>query len=258
MKHRKFTILALTALICASPASLPAGELSDNIRISSSYLGYDLQYRVYTPTGVAPGEKYPVLLVTDGQWYIAMLGMPGVLDELIAEGRMEPVFVVFVDSRNPDEPTENRRNDEFMCNVDYVNFYTAELLPTLYRHYPINVDREDTSILGLSFGGLNAACFGALASNRFYGIGMHSPGSGKHLRVVSGIYEENDTLPLKVFLSAGTVNDNFRAAKKFRDVLEKKGYDVTWIENTGKAHNWENWRELIDDVLLTFFGRESP
>lgn len=247
--------LILACLIGHAPA-LPAGELSDNIRISSSHLGYDLQYRVYTPDGTRDGLKYPVLLVTDGQWYIAQGEMVEVLDGLIAAERIEPVFVVFVDSRNPDKLRQNRRNEEFMCNASYANFYTAELLPVLYRDYPIAVDRLQTSILGLSFGGLNAACFGVLASNRFHGIGMHSPAADKHVGIVAELYEKNDVLPLKVFLSAGTINDNLRAARGLRDVLEGKGFDVTYVENKGKAHNWENWGELVDDVLLTFFATD--
>lgn len=257
MLNRTLKAVALAVGMCCLPQTALAGALSDNIRIASKYMGYDLQYRVYTPDGIEQGVKYPILLLTDGQWYIRPGEMVAVLDELMEAKRIEPFFAVFVDSRNPDDLDENRRNEEFMCNPQYVNFYTAELLPSLYEQYPISVDREDTSILGLSFGGLNSACFGVLASNRFYGIGMHSPASARHLRVVAGLYEENDTQPLKIFLSAGTVNDNLRAARRFRDVLERKGCEVTYIEATGKAHNWENWGELLDDALLALLPAEA-
>jgi len=257
MLNRMLRLITLAAALCGLPLVLLAGTLSDNFRISSQYMGYDLQYRVYTPSDADPEAHYPVLLVTDGQWYIGPLGMVLVLDELIDSGRIEPVYVIFVDSRNPDKLEENRRDGEFKCNPEYINFYTAELLPALYAFYPISVDREDTNILGLSFGGLNAACFGIFASNRFYGIGMHSPANDQHLALISGLYESNETMPLRIFMSAGTINDNTRAAKKFRKVLEKQGYDVTFVLNKGKSHNWENWRDLLDDVLLTFFGTED-
>lgn len=257
MPFRYVKALIVVAALGGPAVAADASGLSDNFLIGSRYMGYDLQYRVYTPPGVKVGRMYPVLFVTDGQWYIRQGGMVEVLDGLIRSGRIEPVFVVFVDSRNPGDLRENRRNDEFMCKPEYVNFYTAELLPALYARYPISVDREQTSILGVSFGGLNSACFGVLASNRFYGIGMHSPASARHIGLVSGLYEKKKTLPLRVFMSAGTVNDNLRAARRFRDVLTKKGNAVTWVENTGKAHNWENWRELLDDALLAFFATEG-
>ncbi len=238
------------ALCWAVSQAAVADGLSGDIRISSKYMGYDLQYRVYSPPGLVEDQSYPVLLVTDGPLYWHEMDMVDVVAELIAGGRIRPVFVVFVDSRNPDDLDENRRHSEFMCNADYANFYTAELLPHLYRAYAVSEAREDTSILGVSFGGLNAACFGIMASNRFSGIGMHSPAAARHLREVSKLYERNDPEPLRIFLSAGTVNDNLRAIRRFRDTLEEKGFQVTYVENKGKSHNVENWRSLLDDALL--------
>lgn len=248
-------LLVLLALARFEPA---AAGLSDNFRIASEQLGYELQYRVYTPAGVLAGEQYPVLFVTDGQWYIDQGGMVEMLDALIERGAVKPLFAVFVDSRDPDDLRENRRNQEFMCKPEYANFYTAELLPALYLRYPISAERADTGILGVSFGGLNSACFGIMASNRFSAIGMHSPASARHIRLVSGLYQKKETELLRVFMSAGTVNDNLRAARRFRDVLMGQGHAVTWVENTGKAHNWENWTELMDDALLSLFPAETP
>ena len=241
--------LLLFVLVVVLAEKPMAGELSDNIRISSKYMGYDLQYRVYTPDGIESDTSYPVMLVTDGAAYIEM-GMPQVVDELLANGDIRPVFVVFVDSRNPDNLAESRRNTEFMCKIEYVNFFNAELLQALYRNHPISGDRDDTNILGLSFGGLNSACFGVITSKTFSGIGMHSPGSDKHVREVSKLYQRNETLPLRVFISSGTRNDNLRSTRRFRDVLEEKGYEVTYVENKGAAHNYANWIELLDDALI--------
>lgn len=249
---------ALAAALSLMSQAVPAGELSDDIRISSKYMGYDLQYRVYTPDGIEEGVKYPVLFVTDGWLYVAAMHMPDVLDELMGEGRIRKAFVIFVDARNPDDLEENRRDSEYMCKVEYINFYTAELMPHLYENYPISVEREDTNILGLSFGGLNSACFGLLASNRFSGIGMHSPASGKHLKKIGPMFEKIETEPLRIFISVGTVNDNLRAVRRFRDLLESRGYEVTYIENKGKAHNFENWSGLLDDALLTLLPAGSP
>ena len=60
-------------------------------------------------------------------------------------------------------------------------------------------------------------------------------------------------LPLKIFLSTGSPNDNTKANRRFRTVLEEKGYPLKYIE-TQQGHNWDNWRPLIDDVLLYFYG----
>lgn len=235
-----------------------AADLSDNIRIASQYMGYDLQYRVYTPSSVIPGQKYPVVLVTDGQLYIERLGTVEVATQLMEQGTIRSAFLVFIDPRDPDDLSVNRRHAQFMCNADYARFVTGELLPTLLKQHPISAARDDTNVLGLSFGAINAACFGAMASSRYSGIGMHSPGNHEHIRELSRLYEKSETEPLRIFLSAGTVNDNYRAARRFRDVLQQKGYAVTWVENKGMTHNFENWRELIDDALIVLLPPPRP
>ena len=98
------------------------GKLSDNIRIFSDSLGYDLQYRVYEPEGMRRNSELPALYITDGQWYISRGELPALLDREIAAGNIEPVLVVFVDSRNPDNLQQNRRNQQFFCNPRYVDF----------------------------------------------------------------------------------------------------------------------------------------
>ena len=242
--------LLVAGLLMAHSVVVQGGELSRNFRIESQYMGYALQYRVYTPDRVEEGQKYPVLLVTDGELYSGPLGMIGVLDDLILTRRIRPTFVVFVDSRNPDNLDENRRNEQFMCNADYARFHIGELLPRLYAEYPISEHRDDTNILGLSFGGLNSACFGVVLSRRISGIGMHSPASAQHVAEVIKLYRSSEQEPLRVFLSTGTVNDNLKSTRRLRKVLEKKDFDVTYVEIEGATHDFDNWSAVIDDALL--------
>ena len=242
-----------SALLFACSAAASEGSLSDNQRIASSHLNYDLQYRVYRPDSVSPDETLPSLYVTDGQMYLQFGNFKSILDESIAAGLIEPVLVIFLDSRNPDRPQENRRNAQFMCNADFARFFATELVPTISANYPVSLLRDDRVILGLSFGGLNSACFGLLLPDLFSGIAMQSPANGDHVDVVRKLYADKDALPLKLFLSVGTKNDNGRAVKRFRRTLERKGYDLTYTE-VPEGHDWKNWGPLLDDVLVTFFA----
>ena len=63
-------------LIGFSGAVIAGGELSDDIRIFSDALGYDLQYRVYEPEGRRSNSELPTLYITDGQWYISRGELP--------------------------------------------------------------------------------------------------------------------------------------------------------------------------------------
>jgi enterochelin esterase-like enzyme len=236
---------------CAAVAS--EGVLGDSQRISSDQLGYDLQYRIYRPASTSADDKLPTLYVTDGQWYLEHGEFKSVLDEAISTGLIRPVLVVFLDSSNPDKPEENRRDKQFMCSTDFATFFAAELVPTISREQPVSLSRDDRVILGLSFGGLNSACFGLMLSNLFAGVAMQSPASGDHVDVVRELYKKREALPLKMFLSVGTKNDNLNAVKRFRRVLESKGYDLTYT-TVREGHDWRNWGPLLDDVLVTFFS----
>ena len=154
---------------------LAEGTLSPLQRISSEILGYDLQFQVYLPADVSAEAEYPVLFVTDGPMYVDRGRVPRVLDRLIRQQRIEPVIAVFVDARDPDDATINRRNEQFACNEDYYRFFADELIPAIEKAHPVGKNRNRRTILGVSFGGLNAACFGLMGYETFSGIAMHSP-----------------------------------------------------------------------------------
>ena len=245
---------ALAWILAAWPlVGAAAGTLSDDIRIESTNLGYALQYRVYVPDA-PPGQALPTLYVTDGSWYLEQGQMKALLDELIATGRIEPLIAVFVDARDPDQLRDNRRNEQLICKLAYARFFASELVPQVEARHPTLRDPARRTILGLSFGGLNAACFGLAIPEVFGTIAMQSPANGEMLKVVGEMYLEEDRLPLRMFLSVGRRNDNTDAVRGFRRILESKGYQVTFRE-VPQGHSWSNWRPLLPDVLETFFGR---
>ena len=186
------------------------------------------------PEGIEADAKLPVIFVADGYWYIKALFMPEVMDRLIDKGSIEPVVAVFVDARDPDNLNVNRRNQEFYCSVDYLQFYTDELIPTLEQQYPLQSAREARAILGLSFGGLNAACFGLLGWETFANIGMHSPATHP-IRTLLPAYEQGPKLPLKIFLSTGWPDDNTGQNRKFRRILKDRGYDLKFVQTPRRS-----------------------
>ncbi len=247
-------VIILFLSVCCSPL-WANGELSDDIRISSDVLDYDLQYRVYVPEGMRRNSQLPTLYITDGQWYISRGELPALLDREIAAGNIEPVLVVFVDSRNPDNLQQNRRNQQFFCNPRYVDFFTEELLPTIDKEYATSAVRDDRVILGLSFGGRNSACFGLMAHDSFAGIAMQSPANSEMVDELRFQYMAQDKHPLKFFMSVGTVNDNTQAGRQLMETLKFQEYDLTYRE-VNEGHDWDNWGPLLYDVLHTFFSTE--
>ena len=248
----QLAVILLATCTLYGGKALADGSLSPDTQIASSHLGYTVQYRVYTPEASAE-ENLPTIYITDGQWYLEPGDMVSVLDREIAAKNIEPIVAVFIDSRNPDDLAENRRNQEFMCNERYAAFVTQELIPEISKTYPVSEDRHHRVIAGMSFGGLNAACFGLMVPDWFGGIGMQSPASDQHLKILDELYDEKDAAAVKIFFSVGTRRDNTKAARRFHNTLERKGYQVNYIE-VPFGHDWSNWRPLLDDLLGTFFA----
>ena len=249
------SMIRILFLLLYAGVSLADGVVSDDIRISSDVLGYDLQYRVFTPDPTHAGGEMPVLFATDGQGYISQGRMPRVLNRLIGKGEIEPIIVVFVDPRDPDRLRNNRRNAQFLCNSDYLRFYSDELIPAIEAAYPVGRQRDDRAIMGLSFGATNAACFGITGAAHFSRLIMQSPANHPVPDLLPA-YEQSPLLPLRIFLSTGKPNDNTAANRRFHKVLQDKGYDMQYVE-VREGHNWGNWRPLLDDALLYMYATDA-
>ncbi len=228
------------------------GELSKNLRIESKILDYALQYRVYVPVGYDQLNNLPVIYLADGQWYISEGDMPTTLDELIASNKIKPVIAVFIDNRDPDNLKNNRRNSQFLCNDKYVKFVTDELVKHIDNSFKTNRSADARAMMGLSFGGLNAAQFALKANEFFHLIAMQSPALHPCPAIYSG-FQNNDLLPLKIFMSTGANNDTEEGTRKLKKILDNKGYDIKYKE-VNEGHNWKNWKPLLDDVLIYFFS----
>ena len=91
-------------------------------------LGYDLQYWVQIPKGYPEDQQFPTLYLTDGNSY-KRNGLPETATELMETHKIEPIIIIYVDAVDPDNNRNNRRNSQFLCNPQYVEFYRDELVP---------------------------------------------------------------------------------------------------------------------------------
>ncbi len=230
------------------------GTLNEQIVMTSTNLGYDVAYRVYIPADYANLDVLPVIYVTDGHEYAndQMGSMVTVLDNLMADGKIQPVMAVFVDPRNPDSPTTNRRESQYITNDDFGAFLTEELVPMIDTAYKTDPRPEARVILGTSLGGLNSAYVGLTHADVFGLLAVQSPALWVDTTVVDA-YETLDPLPLNIFMSQGSIWDDIENTRRLRDIFVSKGYPLLFIE-TPEGHSWGNWRALLDDMLIYFFG----
>ena len=245
-------ICSLFMLVFSSPA-YAAGTLGPDQRIESQFLGHSLHYRIYRPEAAEKRSGLPVLYITDGSWYIDEGKVIEHIAAFEAQAKSQPFIAVFLDSTDPDNPKINRRNEHFMCNAKFAQFFAKELIPAIEAQTGARPHRDARSIMGLSFGGTNAACFGLMLTDYLASFAMQSPANDKHLGILNTLYGDTDLMPVKIFFSVGTKNDNVKAARTFMKTLKKKGYDLTYVE-VDQGHDWKNWGPLIPRILDFFYG----
>ena len=234
---------------------VPAGTFRNAQVLPSARLGYSVRYRVWTPAGYEADpdlfRNLPVLFVTDGHEYADdRLGaaLP-VLDNLVAEGRIQPPVVVFVDPRDPVSGT-NRRQEQYVANPAFAGFVADELAPLIDAAYRTAGTEASRGVLGTSLGGVCALYFAAERPDAFRRIGTMSPA----LWAAPQLYDAlaGQSLSQHHFLSAGTLFDRTDNARAMRDVLSAPGYELTYAERN-EGHSWGQWRALMAPMLEALF-----
>lgn len=232
---------------------VPQGNLTNNITSSSTSLGYDVNYRVYTPAGYDAQNlgNLPVAYVTDGHEYSAdhLGSMVVVLDNLIDAGLIQPMMAVFIDPRDPISGF-NRRGDEYTGNPAFADFVADELVAEVDASFRSLASPSGRTILGTSFGGVNSAYFGGTRWDVFENIAVQSPSNFTsifNLYATQSLQDEVD-----IFITAGTIGDG-SGGSNFASVLAAGGYDFSFVQ-TNEGHSWGNWRALLDDILTNLVG----
>ena len=234
-------------------SGIEKGKVVTDILFNSSVLGYQLMFNIYLPAGYEKSGKLPVLYVTDGYEYMhPRLGnMTTILDNLYADKKIKPAIYVFIDHREPVNRSNNKRMEELAMNESYYDFFTKEFIPHIESLYPVLSDPVQRGILGESMGGLTAAYFAFVKPGVFGMAGIQSPA----FRARPQIYSicDNPQQPIKVSMTSGLISDASEASRKMKSILENNACIYNYRE-VNDGHSWGNWRNLIDDILIDFFG----
>ena len=234
--------------------NIPHGKIISEILFHSKTLDYQITYSVYLPQGNL--NNLPVVYVTDGFEYMhpKMGNMITILDNLIADKKIKPVIAVFIDHREPVNRSNNRRMEELAMNEKYLKFFTDEFIPLVEQTYPVAKGRENRAILGTSMGGLTSAYFIFSRPEIFGMAGIQSPAFWSKPQIYSLCDSVADS-KTKIFMSSGVFNDTSESTRKMKTILENNSCTYTYKE-TNEGHSWGNWRNLIDDILIDFFGQK--
>ena len=224
-------------------------------KIESKVLKENRNIAIYTPHGYRTDhEAYRYLVLNDGDGYIEVMSAIQVLDNLIADKKIPPIVVIFVNS------TENRATD-LRCNDTFASFIVDELMPWVRERYHISKNPSGAIIGGLSLGGLTATYLG-LKYSEIFGNVLSQSGSywykpeGTLLENkncwMSTQFEKIDKLPLKFYLNVGVIETKDRMIDtniNLREVLLSKGYNVTF-EEFKSGHDSLCWGETLATGLM--------
>ena len=245
-------------------------NLVEQVEISAGVLPYPHQLHVFLPPEYVQGQhSYPVVYFQDGIDYIEFAITPYVIRRLILDKKIEPVIAVFVTPPNRLKEGMPNRMTEYGLNDDYVSFFADQLVPFIDNKYRTKRDPQKRLVVGDSFGGL-ISVYIPFKRPDVFGMGYSQSGyvSFQKDKLINA-YAAQNRKPIRLYVDVGTYERNvgaaflprnetdfFMANRRFKKVLEKKGYDFKYFEYF-EGHTWGNWRRHLIDGLIHFFGCKS-
>ena len=174
------------------------------------------------------------------------------LKSLHLAGKIPAAYYVFVGSVDETDGVD-KRNRYFFCNPHYRSFFEKEVLPRVEKTIGKTFEPTQRGLIGISFGGLNAAWFAA-KSEAFVQYALLSPVTYPCNELGAAISFSTNTA-LKIYISTGT-NDAETYAEPLRRLFEGKRYRVHF-EKTKGGHDFENWAGQLE-TLFRFFNVAHP
>lgn len=229
--------------------NIPHGTI-DTISYDSKTVGNTRRSLIYTPPGFSKTKKYPVLYLLHGiggdekEWFNQ--GKPQViLDNLYAQGKLEPMIVVLPNGRamKDDRAVGNIMEPEKVkAFATFEQDLLNDLIPFVESHYPVLTDKDYRAIAGLSMGGGQSLNFGLGNLDKFSWVGGFSsaPNTKKPEELVPDAEATTQKLKL-LWISCGDKDGLLNFSKRTHDYLtEKKVPHIYYIEPG--VHDFKVWK----------------
>ncbi len=222
----------------------------DTISYASKTVGVKRKALLYTPPGYSKNKKYPVLYLLHGiggdpnEWLYG--GNPQViLDNLYADGKIEPMIVVMPNGRamKDDRPVGNVFDSvKVQAFATFEKDLLNDLIPYIEKTYPVLKDRENRAIAGLSMGGGQSLNFGLGNLDKFAWIGGFSsaPNTKQPEELVPDAARAKQQLKL-LFISCGESDGLITFSKRTHDYLEKNNVPHIYYIEPG-VHDFKVWK----------------
>lgn len=253
---------------------VPHGTVA-RVWYDSPGLGLNRRMTVYTPPGYEDStQKYPVFYLLHGaggdeEAWIALGRTAQILDNLIAEGKAEPMIVVMTNGNPTQEAAPGETSDGFIkptMDISRMNkgeFETSfpDVVNYIDSHYRTKADKAHRAIAGLSMGGFHSLHTSKLYPDMFDYIGLFSAaifpfegrGEAEVYKDMEGkLKTQFEKKPKLYYIAIGDSDFLYDDNAKYRKLLDEMGYPYEYFE-TPEGHIWKNWRIYLTEFAPKLF-----
>jgi enterochelin esterase-like enzyme len=251
-------------------ADIPHGKL-EKVNYDATAVAPDLKrwMEVYTPPGYTKDKKYPVWFVLHGiggnensEWNTGQGKAHVILDNLLADKKIEPMIVVFPNGNVTRPGAAGGRGgggrgapgggggDATQISgdgwgKDFETDLLKNMIPFMEANYSVRTDREHRAIAGLSMGGGQALSFGLAHLETFAYVGGFS--SAPNTRVPEQLVPDpaQATKQLKLLWISGGAKDGLLNYSS-RTHAYLKEHNVPHVYNVDPgAHDFVTWNNNL-------------
>lgn len=232
-------------------ADVPVGALTSH-PVETKWLRDDYEREIifYRPP---VKEPVPLLVVYDGQDYLQRGKLTTVIDNLVADRRMQPVAIAFL-------PGAGRwRNVEYACSDGTLLWLDQIVLPLANEKLNLIDFHEQPGafgVLGASLGGTMALYTGLRMPDVFGSVLMQSGAFMIESRnfVVVDLIRHGQAKDIDIWMDIGQLDGLLEDNRDMHRLLQEREYAVSYREFSG-GHNYTAWRDDLWRGLEVIFPR---
>jgi len=229
-----------------------------NVQYDSKTLSTRREMLVYTPPGYSPDKKYPVIYLLHGlnsgagQWPY-WVRADYVIDNLIAEGKIKPVIMVFpncntnvtVEKPKPNEE-EERKGGYKGYGISFENDLLKDIIPYIESNYSVYTNRKHRALGGLSMGGGQSLNIGLSHINTFAYVGGFSSapninefGGLSNFKLLPDLIAAKKKLKV-LWLACGNKDGLIDVSQRVHQYFKKQEIPHIWHVD-GNGHDDTEW-----------------
>jgi enterochelin esterase-like enzyme len=234
--------------------------------VETHEIDYKRQITVYIPAQYKPGTAAPFMVSHDGPKGKPNLGMPRILDNLIAQKRVPAMILIMIANGGGDAQGHERGKEYDTMSGLFAEYIETEVLPLVEKNYNVKLtkDPDGRAVMGSSSGG-SASLIMAWFHTDLYHRVLTTSGTfvnqqwpfdpkmpdgawGFH----NGLISKSPKKPLRIFISVGDrdllnpnvmrddMHDWVEANNRMAKVLKAKGYPYQYLFCQNSGHGIRN------------------